>query len=210
MRDRVLFFLLMLSCIWFIGCSESPDTDDDSENDANAARDTIQEIADLVGSGPAVRIVAEDAIIAGDRIGAIYSFEIDAPLEHHLIFAVEMEVYEKNDNILIEADEVLRSTSLSFKIIKKGDTTSHNYAWYFKVPFTNRIVVRVVDANKRVDEFGRVRRGIGNVDVARKEGEERFPPDISIPDDYKFNPYRVGTPHEADIDSDKLFEAENE
>ena len=126
-----------------------------------------------------------------------FSLEIDKSLDHNLLILVDRIEYEKNDNILIEADEVELRRSFLMCIIEKGDTKSGKYRTRYRVPGrVTTLKIQLLLAKER-EITGRAR-GPGPLHFrfGKKEGVEREVGGDRIPHDYKYNPYRVNPNNE--------------
>lgn len=179
---KILFltFFFILSCGSFIACSESTDESD----------------ASFTEGGPAVRLV-NHGIESGRKEDIVfsvsYSLEIDEPLDHRLLILINLELYMKNGDILIEADEIFVDSWMGMYIIEKGHTNSGKYIDRFIVDGVTRVVIQLLPAKDRLDpdNFDE----ITSATFPPKEGQT-LQKVIRIPSDYKFNPYQLGAPNQ--------------
>ena len=206
-RKLFLFLVLLLMYSPFTACFESSDDPENADDleDTSVVSDTLSDVVALTGRGPVVNLVNEGIVLKGIRrwndetfvdLFARFSLEVNQPLDHNLLILVDRIGYEKNENILIEADEVESWNSFLMCIIEKGDTKSGIYRDSVSLPGISTLETQLLAAKEREAAYTGDREPVPIMfTFGRAEGEVGVIRRDPIPHDYKFNPYRIGSPN---------------
>ena len=168
-----LMLLLTLFCCVFIGCSE---------NNSDERVPTVR----LVSGGKGERTKHLPTAFN-------YSLEIDEPLDHHLVIAIRIRMYDGEKT-------VLGFDTLCF--IKKGSISTGNYREHASV-FATKVVITVLPSEDRLRQHEN-----GVLVPIRDSALRSFGTDekigledivIDIPVGYNFKPYDVGFPNQLDF-----------